>query len=359
MKIAAAAFSLALYYGDNGENKIQHFSNLTLRKTYSIGISTAQLSFSTPKPFIAPRAAKIRLVGSSVVNTTDYFISSRTLSGGIYTINALDRNAFLDEDLILTAEDEEKSFLSVSTFCEKLKSALGYTQVYGVPSWLQQIPIDEVKNKTFAAVMQMIADAAYGTWCCRHGEVLEFVPFGYYTERVGVEKHTALDVSDTPYITGLYITDGEGNTVTRGTGTHKYEALQLESTLYSCNDGYIEDLEDRVLKKKNNFDANVDKSAMCCATAILSDIPDTVSIFDFDEYKGRSFEVKDIQCNITSNGIFATLSNNNGTDEIQTSGKITRALNDKVDYGKVGRNAVLTKFQGYCYCEEKEPGEKE
>ena len=358
MKIAAAAFSLALYYGDNAENKIPYFADLTIRKTYGIGISTAQLSFTTPKPFTAPRASKIRIVGS-IVHTTDYFISSRTLSNGVYTINCLDRNAFLDEDLVLTAEDNEKSFLPVSVFLEKVKSAIGYTQVYGVPGWLLNLPIDDVKNKTFASVMQMIADAAYGTWCCRHGEILEFVPFGYYTQRIGVEKHTALDISDTPYITGLYVTDGEGNTIIRGTGTHKYETLQLESTLYNCNDGYISDLEDRVLKKKNNFDAVVDKSAMCCATAVLYDIPDTVTLFDFDEYKGKSFEVNNIQCTITPNGVFATLSNNNGVDEIQTRGKITRELNDKVDYGKVGRNAVLTKFQGYAYTEEKEPGEEE
>lgn len=331
---------------------------MTVTKSFTPqGISTAQLSFQTPKPFIAPRASKVRLVVEGGTAMPDFYISSRSLSNGIYTVNCLDRNAFLDENIELTAEEEKQSYIAVSSFLDKCKGKFGYTQVYGVPAWCVQLPIAEVQNKTYSTVLTTIANACYGTWCCIHSNVLCFVPYGNYTERLTVEKHARLDVSNSNDIKGIIVTDSEGNAAKQGSVTFKYECLELESPLYSCNTGYMDDLNERVLLKKHNFGNEVvDRSSITCQTAKLDDIPDTVCLWNFREYEGKCFEINSITCNITCNGIFAQLSNNNNVDEIKTSGRITRALNDKVGYGTVGKNTVMTKFQGLMYSEEEEPG---
>lgn len=329
-----------------------------MRKSYTQGsIAISQLSFQTPKPFAAPRAAKVRLLVVGGIGTHDFFISSRTLSNGVYTVNCLDRNAFLDESVELTAEEEKQDYIAVTSFLDKCKTRFGYTQAYGVPSWCTNIPIVEVQGKTYSNVLTTIATACYGVWCCIHNNVLCFVPCGNYTERLSVEKHTRLDVATSNNITGIVITDADGTTTKQGTGNYKYECLELESPLYSCNSGYLDDLNDRILLKHNNFsEKTVSRDTVVCQTAKLNDIPDTVCIWDFEEYNGKCFEINNMSLSITSNGIFAQLSNDNGVDEIQTSGVISRTMNDKVSYGTVGKNAVLTKFQGFMYSEEKEPG---
>lgn len=358
--IATAVFSISLFYGDNAENKVDYFSDVVVRKSYTQGsVATAQLSFQTPKPFIASRAAKVRLLVVGGVGTHDFFISSRTLSNGVYTVNCLDRNAFLDENVELTAEEEKQDYISVTSFLDKCKTRFGYTQAYGVPAWCVNLPVTEVQGKTYSSVLTTIATACYGVWCCIHNNVLCFVPSGYYTERLSVEKHTRLDVSNSNNVMGIVITNSDGTINKKGTGNYKYECLELESPLYACNEGYLDDLNDRILLKHNNFGNEiVSRDTIVCQTAKLDDIPDTVAIWDFKEYTGKCFEINNMSLAITTNGIFAQLSNDNGADEIQTNGRISRAVADKVAYGTVGKNAVLTKFQGYMYTEEKEPGDK-
>ncbi len=358
---ATAVFSISLFYGDNAENKIEYFSDVVVRKSYTPGsIAISQLSFQTPKPFIASRAAKVRLLVVGGVGTHDFFISSRTLSNGVYTINCLDRNAFLDENVELTVAEEKQGYISVTSFLDKCKTRFGYTQAYGVPAWCIKLPLAEVQGKTYSSVLTTIATACYGTWCCIHNNVLCFVPCGNYTERLTVEKHTRLDIADANNVTGIVITNSDGTITKMGTGSYKYECLELESPLYDCNEGYMDDLNDRILLKHNNFDEKtVSRDTVVCQCAKLDDIPDTVCIWNFKEYTGKCFEINNMSLSITTSGIFAQLSNDNGTDEIQTNGVISRAVNDKVSYGIVGKNAVLTKFQGYMYSEEEEPGDKD
>ncbi len=323
---ARGVFNVTLCYGDNGENEIQHFSNIVIQRSFDTGIAISQLSFQTPAPFPAPFAAKITLGG---VNCgVDYYISSRLLSNGSYSVNCVDRNAFLDELVELNEVQVKQDYLQTPDFMEQCRKYFGYSSIYGVPEWCAAIPVAEISGKTYRAVLQMIADAAYGVWVCDRGNVLRFVRKGYYTESFHIDEHTSLDVSAVPEITGIVMTDTEGNTQTRGYGDRNYKYLQFESSLYGANSYFIEeaitDVYNRMVLNKNNFgsDVIVDKSAMSCQRAILYEIPHTVCIICFSQYPYRYYECNSMNISITPIGIYASLSNNIDVNEIQTRGKI-------------------------------------
>lgn len=362
-KIAAAAFSLTLCYGDSGENEITNFSNITIQKSFCVGIATSQLSFQTPAPFSAPFASKVTL--GIVGHNVSYYVSSRSLSNGIYTVNCVDKNALLDENIVLTEEQANKDSMLISEFLEMCKAQFGYSQAYGVPSYIRYLPISEIEGKTYAAVLTQIAEAVKGTWICDNGDVLRLVLQGEYVAAyTGITEHTRLDISPAPDITGVMLTDSEGNVSLKGVGTHNYEILQLENSLYDVNNAHTavqDDVYSRVVLGKHNFGTNyvVDSSVVSCQRAVLPEIPHTVSIFNFAQYPKQYFAIDTMNISITPTGIYASLSCKQNVDEIQTMGKISRELQSKVEYGKVGRNAVITKFQGLMYEEEKEPASEE
>lgn len=361
-KIAAAAFSLTLCYGDSGENEITNFSNITIQKSFGVGIATSQLSFSTPAPFLAPFASKVVLGG--VTCNVDYFISSRSLSNGVYTVNCVDRNAFLDEPIILTEEQSKRDYITVVDFLGMCIEQFGYSNAYGLPTWLDKIPTAEIEGKTYAAVLTQIAEAAYGTWVCERGNDLRFVATGNYTEALLLSEHTRIDVSPAPEIKGIIMTNNEGNSVLKGTGSRNYEVIQLENTLYAENSAYEtaqDDIYNRVVLGIHNFGADyvVDNQVVSCQRAVLPEIPHTVSLFGFAQYPNVYYPIDTMNISITPTGIYASLSCKQHVDEIQTKGKITRELQNKIGYGNIGRNAVLTKFQGLMYSEEPEPASDE
>lgn len=318
---ARGVFNVTLRYGDNGENEIQHFSNIVIQRSFDTGIAISQLSFQTPAPFPAPFAAKITLGG---VNCgVDYYISSRSLSNGSYSVNCVDRNAFLDELVELNEVQIKQDYLQTPDFMEQCRKYFGYSSIYGVPEWCAAIPVAEIEGKTYSAVLQMIADAAYGVWVCDRGNVLRFVRKGYYTESFYIDEHTGLDISAVPKITGIAMTDIEGNTQTRGYGDRNYKYLQLKNPLYCINSDAITDVYHRIVLNKHNFgsDVIVDKSAMSCQRAILYEIPHTVCIICFSQYPYRYYECNSMNISITPIGIYASLSNNIDVNEIQTRGK--------------------------------------
>ncbi len=356
--VAAAVFELAIKI--NG-SELKYFNNVHIRKSYNApgigGIAITQLSFNTPKPFYATRAAEVEIEGIS--NCGKFFISNRNLSGGIYTVNCLDRNAFLDDALGFENFDDSvkaSKKVKVSDLLQKLVTDLGYSGYGGLPGWLQYIYTSELDGITYAQLLNKLADAAVGVWCCNASENLQFVPFGSYSGSAVTQKHTSLDISADHKYTGLYITNSADNTIKIGSGTHLYDCLQLESSIYDINDGYIQELQDRLL--------NYTTTCYSCNKALLTsnDIPELVSRVMFKQIENdTTYEygllTNSIDVSVTASGLYATFGYNaDGQDEIATRGIITRALDNKVEYGKCGSNAVLTKFQGYMYEEEAEPG---
>lgn len=333
---------------------------MRINKQYNIaagGICISQLSFNTPKPFNAVRAAKVTIDGIS--GAGEYYISNRTLSNGVYTITCLDRNAFLDTPLDFEAFDDsvkKSETVNISTVLDKVLKDLGYNGWGGLPSWCQMIYTSDLENTTVAQVLTKIAEACIGVWCCTSTNNLQFVPYGAYSGRIAISQHTAVDVGADQNYNGVIYRDSEGNTVKQGTGTQIYEVLEIESDLYTINTGYEEEVYNRVSKTKSTvfrcdkakIEGNVIPDAV--TSIIFQQFNDNPSSSIITEYIANSFELS-----ITSSGVYASIGMNaDGQDEIRTNGKITRALENKVDYGRF-KNAVLTKFQGYMYSEEEEP----
>lgn len=324
--------NFSMSYGDTGENNIPYFSNVTVTKSVNIGISTSQLSFTTSANFDAPLASKIKLKG--IQGATDFFIYQRKWANGECIINCLDRNALLGKLVELTEEQKKSSYLLVSDILEMCRVRCGYSHVYGLPSYCKRIATADVLGKSYAEVLTKIAEAYYGVWTCERGETLVFTPTGNYSEIVGVSQHTHIDA---PIILNNAV-NSERTIQEREYGTYNYECLCLANSLYSDNSEYMEnfvdDIYNRLTLDKHNFGSrfNINKSFMYCQKAVLDEIPYTVCAFGFAEHPNRYYAANSTTYTITFYGIFASVSNNNGMDEIQAMCRQSKVINDKVHY---------------------------
>jgi len=312
---AATVFRVTLHCGDNADDEILDVNNIVIQKSFDTGVAVSKLSFQTTVPFVAPFETKIVLGG--VNGAVNYYVSSRTLANGVYTVECLDKNAFLDKPAELTIEQEKMDYIAVSAFLEMVKVQFGYTAIYGVPEWCVVLPIEEVLGKTYSAILCSIATACQGVWVVDRGEVLRFVRKGYYTEAFQITEHTRLDVFAKPKIKGIELRDAKNNIITRETKKNNYEILCLESAIYRANGSFIEDahtdIYDRLVIGKHNFGTNkiVDKSTVFCRKAILHEIPHTVCIINYAQIPNIYFECTSMTIRITSTGIYATLNTQN------------------------------------------------
>lgn len=146
------------------------------------GISVTSLTFRTTDGLLNTGIAAAVMV-SGIGNLPTFYINKRTYRDGVWTVECLDRCAFLDVVIIPTsngqpggqpwAKDEER--YSTGALRNGFYSQCGanvnlpYTETY--------IPCEKVDGKTFQTVLSEMAEAYCGYFGCWSGNTVELVRY--------------------------------------------------------------------------------------------------------------------------------------------------------------------------------------
>nr|DAQ23218.1 MAG TPA: protein of unknown function (DUF5047) [Caudoviricetes sp.] len=333
-RLSAAGFSLVLTAGGT---EVARFGNITVTKAVdglgTSGICTSQLTFATPAPFNAYRAAEVVLTGVSGVGK--YYIDSRSQSGGVVTVTCLDRMAFSDEDFPYASIDSSvPKNVPINTVMDLIVRTVGeLTGWGGIPSWLTSISRTELQG-TCSDILTKISEACCGVFYITDEQNLQFLPYGNTSGQVNADVHTALDVGCEFTAAGIKCTDGDGNVITRGDASRKYDSICISSELIT--DSGCEEIWGRA--------ENYTHTAYSCQRCRLDGIPPTGGTVNFAG--SGIMRAGSVTASISKAGIFAEVSNPEPSDsEIGMRGRNLRESDSKVRYGRSG-TMMFTKYQG-------------
>lgn len=299
------------------------------------GVCAAELSFTTPAPFYAARAAEITVAGLD--GLPKFYISKRTLRGGVVTVSCLDKLAFSDI-MFPTQKLVKADSYSISTVMQLIcLEMFGGTPSYsGLPSWLDEIPAEMLEEKTCIDVLQFISEACCGIWYCASGNNLQFLKFGDNSGHFNVSVHAAVNSGAQYSMSNVICKTGSGKVFFRGQVDHIYDTIRIDSDLIT-DEGCGE-----IWERAGNY-------SLCtwdCSGCRLpeNNIPYVGAVMEFAE--GGDFVAHTISCRVTPSGVFAALSGSDSlSDEIAVRGALTRSVASCVKYGRSG-NIVITAYQG-------------
>lgn len=342
-RLSAAVFSLALTAGGT---EITQFCEITVTRAVdglgTSGLCTSQLTFTTPAPFYAYRAAPVVLTGVSGVGK--YYIDTRTQSGGVVTVTCLDRMAFMDEDFPCSSLDSSvPEDVPINTvmglIVQTVKELTGYG---GIPSWLSTFPKAELAGATCADVLTKISEACCGIFYISDEQSLQFLPYGNTSGQVNADVHTVLDMGCEFTAAGVRCVDGDGNIITRGDASRKYDSINISSGLISG--AGCEEIWERA--------QDYTHKAYSCQRCRLDAVPPTGGTVNFAG--SGVLRAGSLTASISRAGIFAEVSNPEPSgSEIGTRGRNIRETDSKVNYGRSGA-MVFTKYQGVILTDGKE-----
>ena len=304
------------------------------------GLCTSQLSFITPDPFYAVRAAEVVLSGVSGVGK--YYIDSRSKSGGVVTVTCLDRMAFTDEEFPFSDLDEAvPDDVPIGTVMELIVRTVGELSGYGgIPSWFGTYPKEELEGVTCADILTKISEACCGVFYITNDCSLQFLGYGLSSGTAYADAHTALDIGCDFTAAGLKCIDGQGNVITRGNVSRKYDSINISSEFMS--DEACAEIWGRAEGHTH--------TAFSCQRCRLDIIPPTGGVIEFAG--SGAYRAGSVTASISRAGIFAEVSNPDpSSSEIGVRGRNLRELDGKMSYGRSG-NAIYTKYQGVIYEEE-------
>lgn len=148
-----AAFSLSL---EVAGAELKQFGNIQITRAVSgngtSGVCTTQLTFTTPAPLYAYRAALVRLSGIGGIG--DFYISNRSQSKGIVTVTCLDRMAFLDSPFPLSDFTTADDSIALSDVMQKIVLTCGFASwgMMANSSW--QYPKSKLEGVTCLDIKQ-------------------------------------------------------------------------------------------------------------------------------------------------------------------------------------------------------------
>lgn len=343
---AAALFDLQIFV-DGVE--LMQFGDVQIKRSCNApglsGVCVAELSFTTPAPFYAARAAEITVVGLD--GLPKFYVSKRTLRGGVVTVSCLDKLAFGDIMFPMEKLDGTAASYTVTTVMELIYLEMfgGRPSYGGIPSWLHEIPAEMLEGVSCIDVLQSISEACCGVWYCALGDNLQFLKFGDYSGIFNINEHAAVDSGAQYSISNIICKTGSGKKFWRGQTDHVYDTIYINSDLIT-NEGCGE-----IWGRAENY-------SLCtwnCSGCRLSgnNIPYVGAMMNFAG--GGDYVAHSISCRVTSAGIYAALSGSDSlSDEIAVRGALTRAVANRVEYGKRSGNIKHTKYQGDIVVDDEE-----
>lgn len=309
------------------------------------GVCVAELSFTTPAPFYAARAAEITVVGLD--GLPKFYVSKRTLRGGVVTVSCLDKLAFGDIMFPTEKLDGTAASYTVTTVMELICLEMfgGVPHYGGLPSWLHEIPAEMLEEVSCVGLLGLISEAACGVFYCASGDNLQFLKFGDNSGSFNITEHAVVDSGAEYTMSNIICKTGSGKTFWRGQVDHIYDTIYINSDLIT-NEGCEE-----IWERAGNYSLCTWSCSGC--RLLGNNIPYVGAMMSFAG--GGDYVAHSISCRVTAAGVFAVLNGSDSlSDEIAVRGALARAVANRVEYGKRSGNIIHTPYQGIIFADDEE-----
>lgn len=301
------------------------------------GICVTSLSFRTTDDMsLRSNAAAVTVTGIDGLPT--FYINKRSYEDGVWTIEALDRAAFLDlpVDMSGCAKYRNGTMYAVTDFVSRIQRDCGFSSVtipYSPFTDATLIPCEAVDGKSYQSVLTSMALAYGGFFCVTSGTVLVFhrfdnVPAHYQAAHYSRLRHTGTFTYGSVKATDGQTTNTYGSTTP--TLTVNNEFVDFRNNV--CVSAY------QAMVTQINEGIRIDNAVL--ATALTVPLANsTVSV------GGTSYRFSSISARLTGDTLLLSLSNElPSTGEINRRGRLQKELDEKVSTERV-YNTIQTAYQ--------------
>ncbi len=346
-----AVFSLTITVGGID---LGYFTDVTVTRSCDglgfSGLSTAQLSFKTTKSAWQSVSAYVAapVVVSGVSNLPTFYIDNRKTDGSIVTVTALDRMAFADNETFpYDSLDGTGENVQLSAVTALIADTVGFGSVSGVPSAFgSYYPRSKLSGISCGSILSAIAEVCVGVWYVDSYDNCVFAPAFSGTNTISITTHTALALGLDHKRYGVIFTDSDNNQYAYGTTTTSAGVLQVSSDLATA---------ELAQAAYASTVTNVGTISIVSAESALmpyGTVPYIGLLATFAQ-TGTQYLINVVTAKITRNGVVCSLSTSDpNTSEIGLQGKLTKAVQNRVEYNKKSGCAIYTKYQGTVYVDE-------
>ena len=207
----------------DGNTPLTNYSDLVISRSISNlgigGICVTSCTFKTRDAMETyGQCATVVLDPVGVGNVPTFYINKRTYSDGVWTVEALDRCAFLDRlavtdewSKIAPATPTDTYTYAAGTLLTGLREQCGFGNNSALPSALGNIPCDLIDGQNYQSILSAIALAYCGSFCCLSGNVLSFVNYNYQGSQTTLEAYSRLH-DNGPFCYGaVKVTNGKAS----------------------------------------------------------------------------------------------------------------------------------------------------
>lgn len=293
------------------------------------GISCTSMTFRTTYDMeYVPQAGSVVLTGISGLPT--FYIDKRTKSDGIWTVECLDRAAFLDRPITgLTASGDTYSMSAVQSRCAV---ECGLSSV-GLPSAVtsMSVPKSSIDGKTYQQLLQEISEVYCGFFYISGGTALSFQSFSQT-----LDTDTATDWS-------RIMDNGEFGygcvNVTNGSRTNKIGSGAFELDI---NNEFADTTETSLYYSLTQTTFYGWSTDSYIGSGVMPQVGARIT------FGSTVLRATRLDAHITGNKLVISA----GGDipqygEINRKGLLQRRLDDMVSTTKVYGNGKMTPYQGY------------
>lgn len=348
----AAVFSYALTV--NGID-IPHFTDLSIKYDVSgygeSGVISVQFSFSVPaceyedSVAVFPSEAVVILTCSNMLfSVPQFYITSRSHSGGRINFVCCDRTYTVDREILLSEDAfDSDGYISVTELLGHIMSVCGFSGYSDTSGMLGSVITrahkDNVYERKCRGVLDDLSAACVGFWTVQGDEgtaemrgtlALIALGGGCYGSMFTAEKYTALQYGGVRKFAKIVVSSGD-KSYTSGSAGNVFGVLEIETPYASA--AVAGALYDRL--KDYTYKAwECDK--------MLTDIyPAPSSMITF----GSRTDMYANHCSLslTSSGIYASVGRNAvSEDEVGYVNRTTRAIRQRYRLGDIMSNVQIS-----------------
>lgn len=176
------------------------------------GISVTSLSFKTSDDISIVSEAAPAVLGG-IGNLPTFYVNQRTYSDGIWTVECLDRCAFLDKKIDTSNWTVTDGKYQTSAIAGGLISECGFGSAV-LPSGMQTYINKEcVDGQTYQTILNEISQAYCGFFRSPSINALDFVPYDQTTSGETISDYTRMHDNGTFAYRGVRVSDGKNEAI--------------------------------------------------------------------------------------------------------------------------------------------------
>ena len=285
---------------------------------------------------LAGRACAVTATG--ITNIPTFYVNKRSCVDGVWTIEALDRAAFVDRNVNMTGctKYRNNTMYAVTDFVSKIQSDCGFSAVtipYSPYTDPTLIACEEVDGKTYQTVLTSIAQAYGGFFYVNSSGALVFSLFYDVTSYMAAAAYSRIKRNGTYKYGSVTASDGQ-TTNTYGNSLPEYKV----------NNNFV-DFRNGVCVSAYNALVTETFTGVQIDNVVIGGLslpyPNSTIVFGNDTYRIASIEAR-----VVGDTLIMSMSSSLPSEgEISRRGRLQKELDEKVSTEKT-YGTLMTAYQG-------------